>query len=914
VFALSKYMPSFHLVGLAWRGLCCWFKNYTFAPLWLPERWRRPCVGYFLGAFFVVVAVAIDLVILAFFPAFRMPGLLVILALLLTALFWGAGPSLVATLAGVALVDYFDIAPRMILAKHLADLVVDDFLLIVVGGIISLIAMQVQRARHRAEAMRAEAEKSAERWYALQFISEAALSKQPIDDVLQTVLGRICATLSIEYCAVLLLDEMGQTLTIRAAYGLDPELARQARIPLGQGGSGIIAATGEPLLIPDLAAFGTVYPYFEELFRSFVGVPLHIGKQVIGVLCMTSVLPDHFTLQDVRLLEQLASRLALVIDHARLDEAERQAHHEADTRASQLEAIFESLAEGVMVFDTQGYVVRANEAARYFLGPGSADLDFFNYSVEEWGGIMAVRDEHGNLLSEDRLPVRRALEGEVLTGNQALELIIRRLDGRDVVITSSAAPVYDAEGRIVGAVCTFNDVTERRQLERRTREALRGLLAMAQTLMQAPEEVSPDSEQAMDAYMTVQRLAVLMSQIMGCYRLGVFAFSPDNDSLLPVAVAGLAATGEEPWRFENISQYTEFFACLLEGKPLLWSVYQPPLSYQIPEGIHEVLVVPMRLREQLVGALFLDYGTTDHVYTEEERSLAEGSALLAALVLERERLLHEREEAQASALALREANRKLDEFLGVASHELRTPLTSILLGLQLFRRRSERVLHEEIEVTEELSRKLALLFDQLVITERQTQRLDRLVNDLLDVSRIQTGRLTLHRKIVDLGVVVAETVEEQRQAAPDRAIHLHPPGQPVLLFVDAERIGQVITNYLTNALKYSAEDQPVDIGLLVEANQARVWVRDRGPGLPPGEQEHVWERFHRVPGVEVRSGSGVGLGLGLYISRTIVEAHEGQVGIQSIPGVGTTFWFTLPLPQREQEPGASDQHTNKKMP
>ena len=124
---------------------------------------------------------------------------------------------------------------------------------------------------------------------------------------------------------------------------------------------------------------------------------------------------------------------------------------------------------------------------------------------------------------------------------------------------------------------------------------------------------------------------------------------------------------------------------------------------------------------------------------------------------------------------------------------------------------------------------------------------------------------------------------------------------PVL--ADAQRIGQVVTNYLTNALKYSAVDRPVAVGLQVEDQQACVWVRDEGPGLSPGEQERIWGRFHQAQGIVVQSGSGVGLGLGLHISQTIIEQHQGQVGVQSTPGQGSTFWFTLPLatPEPAQE-------------
>jgi signal transduction histidine kinase len=91
-----------------------------------------------------------------------------------------------------------------------------------------------------------------------------------------------------------------------------------------------------------------------------------------------------------------------------------------------------------------------------------------------------------------------------------------------------------------------------------------------------------------------------------------------------------------------------------------------------------------------------------------------------------------------------------------------------------------------------------------------------------------------------------------------------------------------------------------------DAGVAIVWVRDQGPGLPAGEQALIWERFHRVPGVEVQSGSGVGLGLGLHISRTIIEAHQGQVGVQSTPGAGSTFWFMLPLPAPDNQPEAPE--------
>ncbi len=154
---------------------------------------------------------------------------------------------------------------------------------------------------------------------------------------------------------------------------------------------------------------------------------------------------------------------------------------------------------------------------------------------------------------------------------------------------------------------------------------------------------------------------------------------------------------------------------------------------------------------------------------------------------------------------------------------------------------------------------------------------------------------------------------------------------PVL--ADAERIAQVVTNYLTNALKYSKEDRPVVVRLEVvrdaeksgeggegdgrdggegelgalggEGELARVSVHDEGIGIPVAEQQQVWERFAVVAGTTMQSGSGVSLGLGLHICKSIIEAHHGQVGLDSVPGQGTTFWFTLPLaPSSASSPGA----------
>jgi signal transduction histidine kinase len=137
-----------------------------------------------------------------------------------------------------------------------------------------------------------------------------------------------------------------------------------------------------------------------------------------------------------------------------------------------------------------------------------------------------------------------------------------------------------------------------------------------------------------------------------------------------------------------------------------------------------------------------------------------------------------------------------------------------------------------------------------------------------------------------------------RLAWPARTIALEAPAGEVRVQADADRLEQVVANLLTNALKYSPPDTPVQLTVHREAGAARVHLRDQGPGLSEEQRQDVWERYRRVPGVAVQDDAGAaggGLGLGLYISRTIIAGHGGAVGVESAPGAGSTFWFTVPL-------------------
>jgi len=223
--------------------------------------------------------------------------------------------------------------------------------------------------------------------------------------------------------------------------------------------------------------------------------------------------------------------------------------------------------------------------------------------------------------------------------------------------------------------------------------------------------------------------------------------------------------------------------------------------------------------------------------------------------------------------------------------ELRTPLTMTRGALQEARRLLQHAL--EAPLSDNAVDLLTKLQDLLTWIERQMNTETRLVSNLLDASRIEAHRFELSPVWSNLTEIVRETVANQQRLAPQRSFELELPDDLVAVIADTDRIRQALTNYLSNALKFSPADQPIKVSLEVRGVQARVSVQDRGPGISASEQRKIWERFRYTKRQSVESGGG--LGLGLYITRAIIQQHRGQVGVDSHVGGGSMFWFTLPL-------------------
>ena len=572
-----------------------------------------------------------------------------------------------------------------------------------------------------------------------------------------------------------------------------------------------------------------------------------------------------------------------------------------------MEAIFQALADGIYVVDQTGEIIRSNAAFQEIIGYSEQTREqLFHLSREERHTRLQVRGEQGQPLAFEEWPETRILEGEVLKGPTVVDLSLRNLEGRELQLNVSGAPLYNRDGRLIAALCICRDVTERRKLEQRTRDALEALLTMAEALVTRGDEAAFLEEQgrASASKKIASRLAGLTSSVLNCQRVSIFLVERETDVFRPVAIVGLSSEEEARWWIstEQPTVHSPFasqvLARLRAGEIVLLDTQAEPFSAWMRNSqARTALAVPMSIEQRFIGFLVLDQDTSDSASlhsTQEDIALVGAVAHLLALVFERERLLHEQAEAQATELALRAANRHMEEFLGMVSHELKTPLTSIQGNTQL----AIRQLRTSLQT-----------FDRLVglyeAADQQGRRLNRLVDDLLDVSRAQAGHLELLPSSCDLRDLVHEALQEQRKMWPERAIHLDMDEEATLpLEADADRVMQVISNYLTNALKYSDPDRAVFVKVRREEHYAYLAVRDEGPGLTTEDQERVWKRFHRVPDVEVRSNahtSQAGLGLGLYISKTIIEGQQGEVGVQSLPGEGSTFWFRLPLRLEEEQ-------------
>ena len=291
-------------------------------------------------------------------------------------------------------------------------------------------------------------------------------------------------------------------------------------------------------------------------------------------------------------------------------------------------------------------------------------------------------------------------------------------------------------------------------------------------------------------------------------------------------------------------------------------------------------VAPLKAISPILISLFIQESTHSVAKTKvafAEKAVAKAEKLASTIDIMRIHLKDALIQKEKDKKAIEALMKKKDEFMNVASHELKTPITTLKAYLQLLQKMVP-------------STAVASAGDFINKANKQIKKLTDLVDDLLDVSKIQAGRMTYQFIDIDLAILIEEIVGQAQITTSTHRIELQNNSR-VIISGEKNRLEQVLTNFLSNAIKYSPSAHDVVVKSELTNNEVRVSVRDFGIGIPPDEQQYVFDRFYRV---HATSRKFSGLGLGLFISAEIIERHGGTIGVES-NGPGSEFYFTLPL-------------------
>ncbi len=588
--------------------------------------------------------------------------------------------------------------------------------------------------------------------------------------------------------------------------------------------------------------------------------------------------PSHrLSQQYFGLVERLTRVVRRALQHRRLDARVHESEQRLTEQKMLLEAENEATLDGILVVSATGRIISYNRRL-----------------LEMWGLTREVVDGAG--LAQTLLPLAvqrirdsaRFLEfvQRVMLAPEeetSQELALR--DGRRLDLFT--APLRNAAGGVAGRGWYLRDITARRRAE----EERARLLEREQAARQAAEHARQrsaflaEASRRLAGYLEAENVLSQATRMALPY-LGDWsaALLLEGDALRICAVAH-----REPAREVRLGGLLQqrLPLELPEGAPQVGQTGQPvweardssarplaPFGLRSSEhlsliqevGAAAYLAVPLVARGMTLGVLTLISSREDRLYTQEERVLAEDLAARVALALDNARLYGEAQRA----IRIRE------EFLSVAAHELFTPLTSLRLTAQNLL----RTLDAQGRPSSSMLR----------IIDGQTRKLMRLVSELLDVSRIESGRLSFQLEDLDLGQVTREVLE---QFGPE----LERSGTPLKLYVephvtgrwDRLRLEQVIQNLLSNAVKYG-EGKPVELHVRESEGMAQLMIRDQGMGISPEDQARIFGPFERA----ISSRHFGGLGLGLYIVQRVVQQLGGSIRLHSEPGRGATFIVELP--------------------
>lgn len=741
------------------------------------------------------------------------------------------------------------------------------------------------RDRVRALEAEAAARQQTGRLLATQLAIARVLSKSAAGaDVIERTLSGVCEALGWSWSALWTTDRTGTALVCTRVW-TNPDLeldafaalSHRTRLHRGDGVPGQAWERGEPVWVADvtqLPAFPRLTAAMKDGLHAALALPILVRDEVVGVIEFLSqaIQPPDAGL--LGLMRAVSSQLGQALEREQM----MRALAASDARKA---AVLETALDSIISIDGSQQVIEWNPAAERTFG----------YTREEaLGQVLTELIVPPDLRSRHYQGFARHLAtGASTILDQRLEMRGQRRDGTifPVELTVTRAdideqPLFTAHLRDITAR-TQSEAERAALLEdahgaRLVAEAAGRRMAQMQALTAAFSRALTPSEVA--EVVITQGLEVL-----GAGAGRVLLATDDGQALTLVGAVGYSPEMMARWERVPLEHPVPLAEAARTQTPLWFNsraalTSRYPAITRVPDLETEAFAaLPLTVNERAIGALALSFAA-GRDFTVDDQAFMMSLAQHCAQALERARLFEAEQRARAAA---EQAARQRAEFLSVASHELRTPLTSMKAAVQLLVRRAEQGALSETQT--------AHLATQLL---SQTDRLGRLVADLLDADRIQGGRLELRPEHVDLAALAGQVLA-RFEDTPERTAR-HELVLETLASVegywDPLRLDQVLTNLVSNALKYSPAGGVVRVTVSRNATGAEIVVSDEGLGIAPSDQLQLFQPFVRG---QQRSGHIAGVGLGLYITQQIVAQHGGDITLTSQPDVGTQVRVQLPL-------------------
>jgi len=581
----------------------------------------------------------------------------------------------------------------------------------------------------------------------------------------------------------------------------------------------------------------------------------------------------------------IAGALTFVFVAARLSLRSRDAELQrarAEEEQRLLQSVFAGIDDGITLLDRSGRLVFANDAAARIVGFDSPAA-LLAASPREIVDGFEILDEQGQAMPADRLPSRA-----VFAGAPAASATIRyrtRRSGAWRWSIVQAHPIVDAGGNVIQVVSVFRDVTADREADERRR-----------FLLQAGDELNS----SLDYETTLAAIARLAVPVLADWcgvdivedghvkRLATAHVDPNK---LAAAVAIEKRYPSDPSSKTGVHEIIRTGAAQLMPeipRPLITAAAVDAEHLRLIDALElrSYMGVPLVIGGKVLGAITFVMAESHRTYGEADLEFARALADRAAVAVENARLFREAESARAALgvqLTAEERRRRdaeeqtrfAETFVGMLGHDLRNPLNAIVMTTRLLRR-------------------LAKAPNELTAVERvssSAQRMSNMVGQLLDLTRSRlAGGISVDKAPIDLCTVVSEAVDELRRAYPGRVVDWN-GGTGIRARADRDRLAQVVSNLVGNALEHGATDRAVTVDMRSTETDVVLTVHNEGP---PISSERLGALFEPFPGKTARGEGSKGLGLGLYITEQIIRAHGGRVEVSSTAERGTTFRIFLP--------------------